>query len=304
MNAVSEIEIVDAHHHLWDLGRLSYPWLSGDPPRATRYGCSAPLRRNYLACDYRRDAGRHRVVATVHMEAEAARDDPVMETRFVHEIAERHGFPNAVIAHARFESQDIERILRRHAAFPLVRGIRQKPAAAPSAGKILPGAFGSMSDPRWRRGYQKLAAYGFHYELQVPYWHLHEAAALARDFPEIPIVLNHAGLPSDRSESGLAAWREAMAAFAAEPNTWVKISGLGQAGRPWTVEDNRPIVRAAIDIFGSDRAMFASNFPVDGLCASFARIFDGFKAIVADLPLAVRRKLFSDNARRAYRIAV
>ncbi|MFI4987311.1 MAG: amidohydrolase family protein [Alphaproteobacteria bacterium] len=301
---MSEIEIVDAHHHLWDLGRLHYPWLSDSPPQQFRYGDTAPLRRNYLASDYSRDTGRQKVVATVHMEAEARHDDPVAETRFVHETAERYGFPNAVIGHARFESHNIDAVLRRHAAFPLLRGIRQKPATAASAKEIVPGAFGSMSDPLWRRGYGRLATYGLHFELQVPFWHLHEAAELARSFPEIPIVLNHAGLPCDRSESGLAAWREAMTAFAAEPNTWVKISGLGQQGRPWTAADNKPVVRATIDIFGVDRAMFASNFPVDGLCASFDRIYDGFRTIVAELPLADRRKLFSDNARRAYRIAL
>ncbi|HEX2117521.1 MAG TPA: amidohydrolase family protein, partial [Alphaproteobacteria bacterium] len=143
---------------------------------------------------------------------------------------------------------------------------------------------------------------GLHYELQTPYWHLYEAAELARDYPHIDIVLNHTGLPADRSEAGLKSWRDAMAAFAAQPNTRVKVSGLGQKGLPWTVEANRPVVLTTIELFGADRCMFASNYPVDSVCATFDTIFDGFKAITAHLPEGDRRKLFRDNALREYRI--
>ncbi len=267
-----------------------------------RYGDYASIRRSYLPADYRRDTARQRVIATVHMEAEARRDDPVAETKWIHEIAAQHGFPNAVVGHAEFERDDVGHVLRGHAAYPLMRAIRQKPRAAPSRGAIVKGTPGSMSDPRWRAGYARLAEFGLHYELQAPHWHLYEAAELARDFPAITIVLNHTGLPADRSEAGLKAWREAMAAFADAPNTRVKISGIGQRDAPWTVEANRPIVLSTIALFGPGRCMFASNFPVDSVCASYDTIFDGFKAIVADLPDADQRKLFRDNALREYRI--
>lgn len=80
----------------------------------------------------------------------------------------------------------------------------------------------------------------------------------------------------------------------------MKISGIGLAGRPWTVADNRPVVDALIATFGSERCMFASNFPVDSVCAGFATIFGGFREIVADLPDTVQRALFHDNANRIY----
>ena len=93
-----------------------------------------------------------------------------------------------------------------------------------------------------------------------------------------------------------------MQTLASQPNVAVKISGLGQPGQPWTVAANGPIVRDAISIFGIDRCMFASNFPVDRLCADFDTIFAGFKAIVRDLTQAEQRKLFSANATRIYRL--
>ncbi|MDX1376242.1 MAG: amidohydrolase family protein, partial [Burkholderiales bacterium] len=167
---------------------------------------------------------------------------------------------------------------------------------------VAPGAPGSMGDARWRAGYALLERHGLHFELQTPWWHLAEAVDLARDFPRTQIVLNHAGLPADRSAEGLAGWGAAMRALAACPNVAVKISGLGLPGRPWRVEDNAPIVRAAIETFGVARCMFASNYPVDRLVASYDTIMSGFRVIVADRPAAERRALFHDNAARIYRI--
>jgi predicted TIM-barrel fold metal-dependent hydrolase len=159
-----------------------------------------------------------------------------------------------------------------------------------------------MGDPRWRAGFARLGRHGLSFDLQAPWWHLSEAAALARAFPETLIVLNHAGLPADRSPEGLHGWRSAMTVLATAPNVAVKISGLGVPGQPWTPESNREIVLRTLDLFGVDRAMFASNSPVDGLVASFRIIYDGFLAIVRDFSSLDRRKLFHDNAVRIYRL--
>jgi predicted TIM-barrel fold metal-dependent hydrolase len=86
------------------------------------------------------------------------------------------------------------------------------------------------------------------------------------------------------------------------PNVAVKISGLGQRGLPWTPEANVPVIRDTIAIFGSDRCMFASNFPVDSLVANYETILAGFVAAIADRPDAERRQLLHDNAQRIYRL--
>ncbi|HEY6931528.1 MAG TPA: amidohydrolase family protein, partial [Thermoanaerobaculia bacterium] len=179
---------------------------------------------------------------------------------------------------------------------------RHKPSAGASPAAVVPGAPGSMGDPRWRAGYARLARHGLSFDLQTPWWHLFEAAALARAFPDTPIILNHAGLPGDRRPDTLGAWRSAMKTLAREPNVAVKISGLGVPGQPWTAESNREIVLRTIELFGVDRAMFASNFPVDALVATFDAIYTGFKAIVASFPASDRRRLFHDNAVRLYRL--
>jgi len=207
-----------------------------------------------------------------------------------------------MVAQAWLDRNDVEEVLARQAACPLVRGIRHKPVAASSPDAVVPGAPGSMGDPRWRAGFAHLARHGLSFDLQTPWWHLGEAAALARAFPDTLVVLNHTGLPADRSPEGLRGWRAAMAAFAGAPNVAVKISGLGVPGRPWTPETNRDVVLQTIELFGVDRAMFASNFPVDGLIASFDTIYAGFKTLVRDFPRSDRLRLFHDNAVRFYRL--
>jgi predicted TIM-barrel fold metal-dependent hydrolase len=294
--------IIDAHQHFWDLDRNPHPWLQDPEPIPFRYGDYSALRRNYLPADYERDIAPYRIVKSVHVEAEWDRADPVAETRWLEALAAREGRPTACVAHAALDRPDVADILERQAAHAMVRGIRHKPASAATPAEARRGAPGSMDDPAWRRGYALLSRHGLSFDLQTPWWHMDAAAALAADFPETTIIINHTGLPSDRSPEGLVAWRRALEQVAAAPNVAIKISGLGQPGQPWTVEANAPVIRDAIAIFGADRCLFASNYPVDSLVASYGTILRGFLAAIAGRPAAEQRKLLHDNAERIYRL--
>lgn len=295
------IPILDAHMHLWDLSLGRHPWLCGQRI-PFRYGDYAAIRRDFDVADYRAALAGFDLRGSVYVEAEWDPADPLGETRWVHAVAARAGLPSAMVAQAWLDREDVEELLAAQAAFPLVRGIRHKPRVAPSPGMVEPGRPGSLSCPRFRRGFALLARYGLSFDLQVVWWHLAEAVELFARHPEVPVVLNHTGLPADRSREGLEGWRAAMARLAELPQVAVKISGLGLPGRPWTVGDNGPIVRTVLELFGTERCLFASNWPVDTLCASGATIFAGFLEMTRDLPLADRRKLFFENACRVYRI--
>ena len=260
---VATLPIVDAHHHVWDLALKAHPWLAGAPLASFRYGDYSALRRSYLPADYRRDTARFNVVKTVYVEAEWDRRDPIGETRWVHDIAAREGLPHAMVAQVWLDRADAAQVLAEQAAFPLVRSVRHKPKSAARPQDAKRGAPGSMDCPRWREGFALLAGHGLHFDLQTPWWHLDAAAELARDFPATTIILNHTGLPADRSPEALAGWRSAMQLLAREANVAVKLSGLGVPGRRWTAELQGPVVRDAIAIFGAERTMFASNYPVD-----------------------------------------
>lgn len=299
---MADFPIVDAHQHFWDLERNYLPWLCDEPLVPFRYGDYRPIRRRYLPADYLEDARSHNVVKAVYVETEWNPKDPIGETEWLQEVIAATGFPHAIVAQAWLDRDDVEEVLAAQSTFSHVRGIRQKPAHAACPDAAVRGVLGSMDDPVWRLGFSHLQPLGLSYDLQTPWWHLDAALDLARDFPTTQIILNHTGLPADRSAEGLAGWRKAMAALAAAPNVAVKISGLGQPGKPWTVAANGPIVRDTISIFGIDRCMFASNFPVDSLCADFDTIFGGFLNIVADMPEADKTKLFHDNTARFYRL--
>ncbi len=299
---MKSLNIIDAHHHFWNPLLNYYPWLRDEPMIPFRYGDYSALRKPFMPEDYFEAAKGHRVVKTVTMEGEWDPADPVGESLWIQAVAEEHGFPHAHVAQAWLDADNVAEVLEAQARIPLVRSVRHKPSAAASPDQVVKGAPGSMGDPKWRAGYEMLETYGLHFDLQTPWWHLAEAAELLNDFPNILMILNHTGLPSDRSTSGLSGWRSAMKILALSPNVVVKVSGLGLPGKRWDIKDNGPIIRETIDIFGIERCMFASNFPVDGLVVDLDSLISGYKQALAPLSLEDQRKFFHDNAARVYRL--
>jgi len=275
-----DFPIADAHLHVWDPQSNYYPWLCDPEPIPFRYGDYGSLKKPYLVADYRADSAGWGVERGVYVEAEWDPRDPLGEMNFIAEVR-KGGFPTVAIAQAWLHREDCAAVLEAQARHPFVRGIRHKPKP------------GMMDDGKWREGYRRLAPLGLHFELQAPWRQLEEAARLAGDFPDTTILLNHTGLPADDELSG---WAQAMAALAAHPNAAVKISGLGN------VQRKREVVLKTIELFGAQRAMFASNFPVDGLRSTFAEIFSAFDAITGAFPQSERHALFHDNAARIYRM--
>ena len=249
---------------------------------AFRYGDYSALPRRYGVADYRRDSARWQVDAGVYVEAEWDPRDPAGEMDFIAETRGSHGFPTVAVAQAWLDRDDCAAVLDSHAGRPFVRGVRHKPQA------------GQMDDARWRAGFSLLAALGLHFELQAPFRQMDEAARLARRFPQTVIVVNHAGLPS----TDLKSWKAAMAGLAACPNVAVKISGLGNLDFP----ARRDVTLALIELFGAQRALFASNYPVDSLRDSYDAIYGAFEEITRGFSQAERDALFHDNAMRIYRI--
>lgn len=284
----SRFPIVDAHQHFWDPRVNYHPWLCDATPIAFRYGDYSALRRPYLPADYAADAAAHDVVKTVYVETEWDPRDPLGETAWVERLRRETGLPTVMVAQAWLDRDDAPVVLERQASFAFVRGVRHKPLR------------GAMRDARWRAGYARLARQGLRFDLQAPWTELGDAAVLCRDFPDTLLVLNHAGLPAERGAQALAGWKRALRELAACPNAAIKISGLGVPGGRWSAALNREVVLSAIDIFGTSRAMFASNFPVDSLCATFDEIYSGFREITGSFSDIEQRALFHDNALRIY----
>jgi len=297
-----DLPIVDPHFHLWDLSFGKHPWLAKRPLDRSIAGDLAPLAVSYLLEDYLADIKRQNVVKAVHIEAAWDPDDPVSETRWLQGVADRHGFPHGIVGRCRLHRPDAAQVLEGHAAHPNIRGIRQNLNWDKDPVRVMCERPDLLTDSAWREGFGRLNRHGFSFELQLYAGQMEDGARLARDFPDTQIILDHVGMPIDRDPEGLALWRRGMRLLAEAPNIAVKLSGLGMVDWHWTVDSLRPFILEAIDMFGLDRAMFASNFPVDKLYSSFDALYEAFKTIVAGFTEAERRKLFHDNAVRIYRL--
>jgi predicted TIM-barrel fold metal-dependent hydrolase len=275
--------VVDAHHHLWDLNVLRYPWLES----------GGPLARNYLLDDYLADAAPHGVVKSVHLQAECDASDPVAETRWLQHIADKRGFPHGIVAFVSLEEERAGRLIDDHLLYRNVRGVRQILDSDPHQ---------LLTDPCWRQGFALLGVRGLSFDMQVHPLQMPRAADLARSFPTTQVVLNHTGMPHQQDAAGIESWRRGMRLLAAEPNVAVKISGHGMFDGSWTSDSVRPIIVETIRLFGPWRCIFASNFPVDKPAAGFGRVLTAFQEAIAGFPDAEQRAMLHDNAVRIYRL--
>ncbi len=298
------LEVVDAHHHLCDLATARYPWLER-PPFPRYHGDDLPLRRGYLVADYLADAAEldslgAQLAGSVHVENGAA--DPHGESAWIDQVISANVVPSVQVVKVDLTAPDARAQLAAHASRASVRGVRDILNWHPDPYFSHRDRADLMTDPAWLVGFSELAAYGLSFDLQVFPEQLGQAAELAGEHGDIPIVLDHAGMPIDRSPGGLSRWKRQLAEVAARPNTMVKISALGTNDHRWTADSIRPIVLDTIDVFGVSRCMFASNFPVDGLYSTFGALYRAFNDITADLSDDDRADLFANNACRFYRI--
>ena len=298
------MQIIDPHHHLWDLEQHDYPWLRPENPHPA--GDLTPICQSYRLDEFLADAAGLELVMSVHLQAEIDRSDRVAETAWLQALADApgsRGCPHGIVAFADLADPKVEATIERHCGYANVRGVRY--ILNYEAGAPLYCATGRgdwLRDPQWRRGYALLGKYDLSFDLQIFWQQMPDALDLARTFSDTQIILNQTGMPRKRDPSYVESWRNGMRTLAAAPNIAAKVSGLGMFHHDWTPELIRPFVLDTIEIFGTDRCMFASNFPVDKLHADYHAIWRAFDRITADFSQAERRALFHDNAARFYRL--
>jgi len=297
--AASIEPIIDAHHHIWRVAEV--PWLSG-PILPRIFGDYAALRHDYSAEQLISEIAPHGVVKSVYIQINVAPGREVAEAEWVQSVGDAHGFPHGIVAYADLAAPDAANTLDRLKACANLRGIRQqlhwheKPLYRFAARPDL------MNDAAWRAGLRELEARGLLFELQVFASQMDDAAKLARDFPGVQFVLLHAGMLEDRSAAGWALWRTGMAKLAACPNVSVKLSGLGTFEHACTVDLWQPVVRETLSMFGAERCVYGSNYPIEKLWTTYDRIIAVMHECTAHLSAADRRAVFHDNAQRLYRL--
>lgn len=297
------MRIIDAHHHFWKATVSKYTWL-GDESLGLLWGKPTDLPRDYFAKDLVADAGAWELEKSVHVQCYRDPADPVEESKWLQSLADdpsSKGYPHAIVAFADFSSPDIEETLSQHCEYKNVRGIRQNLNRHPNEQWHMSDR-DYMLDESWCKRLGLLEKHQLSFDLQLYYHQVPEAIQLIQRYPNILVILNHAGMPADRDSESINAWRSAMQRLASYENVVAKISGLGMCDRQWTVDSIRPFVTDIIEAFGVDRCMFGSNFPVDVLFSDYQTVWNAYDTITSDLSAEERAMLFHDNAERYYRI--
>ena len=296
--------VVDAHHHLWDLQRGRYPWLQEEyDPKSFFLGDYAAFCHDFLPDDYRAASRPCNVVATVHVEAERDRAEQVAETEWLHEMNARYGMPNAVVGHVWLDRPETEERLL--SAPPLSAGARHPQQAGDEPRPRRKRARSARDDARREMAARPRAVAEARSELGPARPGVASAGSGrgSRDIPRPPIVLNHHGFAWDRSEEGLRRWRGWLETIARQPNVHVKVSEFCVRDRPGTGRRTAGSSAKPSAVFGWQRSMFASNFPVSGLRIDYPGLVTGVARALDALTADHRQAVMCDNALKFYRIA-
>lgn len=291
---------IDAHFHIWNLETHSYPWLQQGEPFVRIYGSSAPLRQSYTIEDYVADARASGNEGGVFVQC--GMEDPLEEARYIQQLSDdgRAGdFPIMIVGHADLVSPDAPALLERYADIPNFRGVRYSIAWDADSFVTFAPAPVDLSGDNFTRAFVALGDLGMRLDCMLYPAQMQALSDLCARHPSTPVIINHTGLPLEISDAGLERWREGMKALADHSQVSVKLSGLGMLRHDWVGQGEawaRDVISETIEIFGVDRCMFASNYPVERLASPFRDMYRTYEAAVADRDEAERSKLFGDNA--------
>jgi predicted TIM-barrel fold metal-dependent hydrolase len=310
------IPFIDAHFHLWDLNDPQEP--PAHDPKCL--GGPGKLYPHYMEKEYLEDMEKvrpHGYAFDGAVFVEALPNQPVKETEWV--SAMDCPWIKGMVSYAYLPSEDIEATLQAHSRFPKVRGIRQILNHHPDNPALtwpkVHSADYLTKDDAFRRGYALLQRFNMSFDMHVNPHQLKDAAAFVHNFPEIPVIVDHLGClhlaTSDKSEASrrISQWREGMQALAQQPHINLKISCLYHTRKDWFKlgeEPNTEVKDLALEmirLFGSERCMFASNYPVDGACGTpIVDLYKAFGDFCSDLSQDDRNNLFHRTASRVYRL--
>jgi predicted TIM-barrel fold metal-dependent hydrolase len=293
------IPTIDAHHHIWRLKDLT--WLSG--PQVPRiFGPYEPICRDYPIEEFRADTEGCDVVKSVYVQTNWPAGQSLDEAQWVQSVSDATGWPHANVAHADLADPECGALIKRLAQLKATRGIRQQLHWHQNPQYRFAPNPEVMNDPNWRRGLKHLAEHNLLFEIQLFTSQMQHGAALARAFPETVFVLEHAGMLEDMSEAGWKSWREGMKALASAPNMNVKLSGLGTFVHACRADVMGPIIQETVALFGADRCIYGSNFPIEKLWTDYRTFYRTFRSCIEGLAETDQRAIMHDTAARLYRI--
>jgi len=284
-NSEKLIPIIDTHQHLWDLKEFQLPWLSGVDQ----------LNRSYVMSDYLKATAGLNVVKAVYMEVDVHPSLQVKEAEYVIDLCHRGDNPTvAAVISGRPASDGFASYINRYKDSPHIKGVRQvlHPDDVPA---------GFCLQPSFVRSVRLLGELGMSYDLVMRSDELKDGASLAAACPDTRFILDHCGNPDVQGKDH-ANWKRGLDKVAEQKNVICKLSGIVASADPdnWTADDLAPFINTTIDAFGIDRVIFAGDWPVCTLGATFHQWVTALKMIVKSRSERDQRKIFHDNALQFY----
>jgi predicted TIM-barrel fold metal-dependent hydrolase len=291
--------MIDSHFHIWNQADL--PWLMGAmQPRI--FGPYEPIRRDYPIEEYMAEANASGVVSSVYVQANWSIERSLDEVAFVEASSRRSGFPIAVVAYADMTVDDVTPQLDRLSRYRSIRGVRMQLHWHENPLYRFAKQPDLARDAVLQRNVARLGERGWSFDLQVFSGQMAGAAELADACPKVTFVLQHAGMLEDLSPQGIEEWRKGMAMLAARPNIVSKLSGLGTFLRRSDPAHIGFIARETVTLFGADRCLFGSNFPIEKLWASYADLAAAHRAAITHLSADDQAAITAGTARRVYKL--
>jgi predicted TIM-barrel fold metal-dependent hydrolase len=294
--------IVDSHFHIWRQADLA--WLTGlMQPRI--FGPYEAIRRDYPMEEYRAEASASGVGKAVYVQANWPVERAEEEVAWVETVAWASGWPHAIVGYADMTCPDVRPALDRLARYPRLRGVRQQFHWHTNPHYRFAADPDLCRSPTVQANVARLADYDLSFDLQVFAGQMAGAAELARACPKVRFILQHAGMLEDVSPTAVAQWQQGLETLAREPNVYAKLSGFGTFIRRNDPEHIAHVIRETVDIFGADRCLWGSNFPIEKLWTDYSSLVSAHLAGVDGLGVpagAARRAIFYETASRLYRL--
>lgn len=279
--------IIDTHVHLWDPTSFHIPWLDEIPM----------LKHPYTMQHYQEQTTGLPVEAIICVEVNVLPEEALQEARWLSQQAQRDTRIEGIVAAAPIgESTAIRSYIETLCATDAhIKGVRRNIQGETMPGFCLQAAF--VQDIRM------LAEYDLSFDLCLLHPQLPDVIELVRQCPHTRFVLDHVGKP-DIHHHVLDPWREHIQELAQFPNVTCKISGMVTEAdsQQWTVEDIAPYLMHILTTFGEERVIFGSDWPVMLMASSYQRWVETVDTLTAHLTASAKRKLWSENAYRIYRL--
>ncbi len=290
--------IIDSHIHYFLPEPGKHEWLMQPPSTENFLGDITSLCKPYLPQDLQRDFAKYKVEKIIYVQAGWQRSEDVLaEVRWLTELQDP--LLGGVIAYANLTAPHIEEHLQVLAKNSLVKGIRQLIAWDKNP-YYCSCEEDFLQNPIWRENFALLKKYSLRFDLQIFPEQTDQAISLLQGNPNIPVVIEHLLQPRKHDRDTLVEWEAQLAKLAALPQVCIKLSGaylFEHAAKP---EDVAWMIQTAVRLFGSDRCMFGSNFPVEKLYISYDEMIAHFWEATELLGEVAQADIFHRTARKFY----